>query len=74
VIIMEIGRVCIKTKGREAGQKVVVLSDVKSGKVLVDGEKVKRKECNVLHLFPLKDKVSVGKDAKHEEVVKVLKG
>ena len=48
---MEIGRVCIKTKGREAGQKVVVLSDVKSGKVLVDGEKVKRKECKKKFFF-----------------------
>jgi large subunit ribosomal protein L14e len=71
---MEIGRVCIKTKGREAGRKVVVLSDVKEGKVLIDGDKVRRKECNVLHLFPLKEKVSVTKDAKHEDVVKVLKG
>ena len=73
-MIMEIGRVCIKTKGREAGRKVIVLSEVKSGKVLIDGEKVKRKECNVLHLFPLKDKMTIGKEAKHEEVVKVLKG
>lgn len=71
---MEIGQICLKTKGREAGRKVVVLSEIKAGRVLVDGEKVKRRECNVLHLFPLKDKVKIGKDAKHEEIVKVLKG
>lgn len=70
---MEIGRVCLKTRGREAGRKVVVLSEVKNGKVLVDGAKVKRKECNVLHLFPLKEKISVGKEAKHEEIIKAMK-
>ncbi len=70
---MEIGQVCIKTRGREAGRKVVVLSEVKKGRVLIDGLKIKRKECNALHLFPLKEKVKLGKDAKHEEVEKVLK-
>ena len=30
---MEIGQVCLKTKGRAAGRKVVVLSEVKAGKV-----------------------------------------
>ena len=69
---MEIGQLCIKTKGREAGRKVVVLSEVKAGKVLVDGKNVKRKNCNVLHLFPLKEKIKVSKDAKHEDVLKVL--
>jgi len=71
---MEIGQLCIKTKGREAGRKVVVLSAAKEGKVLIDGDKIKRKECNVLHLFPLKDKIKIGKDAKHEDVVKLIKG
>jgi large subunit ribosomal protein L14e len=69
---MEIGQVCVKTKGREAGNKVVVLSSEKNGRVLIDGANVKRKECNILHLFPLKEKVSVKADAKHEEIVKAL--
>jgi len=73
-MIMEIGQICLKTTGREAGRKVVILSEAKSGKVLIDGEKIKRRECNVLHLFPLKEKIKIGKDAKHEEVVKGLKG
>jgi len=71
---MEIGQLCIKTKGREAGRKVVVLSEIKAGKVLIDGEKIKRKECNVLHLFPLKEKIKITKDTKHEDVVKIIKG
>jgi large subunit ribosomal protein L14e len=69
---MEIGQICVKTKGREAGRKVVVLSAEKNGRVLIDGTKIKRKECNILHLFPLKEKIKVGKDAKHEEIIKAL--
>ena len=69
---MEIGQVCIKTKGREAGLKVVILSKQKEGKVLVDGKKVKRKECNVLHLFPLNEKINVKENASHEEIVKAI--
>jgi large subunit ribosomal protein L14e len=70
---MEIGQVCIKTKGREAGRTVVVLTKPKNGKVLVDGPKVKRKECNYLHLFPLNEQVKVKEEEGHEGVVKALK-
>ncbi|MEK6958782.1 MAG: 50S ribosomal protein L14e [archaeon] len=70
---MEIGQVCIKTRGREAGKKVVIISEAKAGKVLTDGPNTKRKLCNVLHLFPLMEKVNIKKDASHEEVVKALK-
>ena len=48
---MEIGQVCIKTKGREAGRKVTIKSNPKNGRVLIEGKKVKTKECNVQHLF-----------------------
>ena len=70
---MEIGTICIKTRGREAGKRVVIISEAKKGRVLVDGKDVKRKECNVLHLYPLSKKVKISKDAKHEDVLKVLK-
>ena len=70
---MEIGQVCIKTKGRAAGRTVVVLSKPKAGKVLVDGAKVKRKECNVLHLFPINEVVKVKEEESHEGVIKALK-
>jgi large subunit ribosomal protein L14e len=70
---MEIGQVCIKTKGREAGRTVVVLSKPKQGKVLVDGTKVKRKMCNVLHLFPINEVAKVKEEESHEGVVKALK-
>jgi large subunit ribosomal protein L14e len=71
---MEIGQVCVKTRGREAGRKVVILSKEKDGRVLIDGTKVKRKECNIRHLFPLKEKTKLEKEAKHEEVIKAMQG
>ncbi|MCX6800956.1 MAG: 50S ribosomal protein L14e [Candidatus Diapherotrites archaeon] len=70
---MEIGQICIKTKGRSAGRKVVVLSEVKNGKILVDGINVKRKEYNAMHLFPTKEKVKLKKEATHKEVESALK-
>ncbi len=70
---MDLGQVCIKLKGKDAGKKVVILSEVKQGRVLIDGATVKRKQCNILHLFPTEQKIKVGKDAKHEDIVKLLK-
>ncbi len=50
---LEKGAVCIKTKGRKAGARVVVVEfDKKTGFAIVEGKTVKRKRCNILHLFP----------------------
>jgi large subunit ribosomal protein L14e len=73
VVLMEIGQVCIKTKGREAGKMVAVLSKPKAGRVLVDGPKAKRKQCNVLHLFPVNEIIKVKEEESHEGVLKAMK-
>ena len=52
--------------------KVVVLSKPKAGKVLIDGAKIKRKDCNVLHLFPVNEKLNVKESSTHEEIVKAM--
>jgi len=70
---MKVGMVCIKTKGRDAGRKVVVLSEPKEGKVLIDGPKVKRKQCNVMHLFPTSESIKIKGNETHEGVLKALK-
>jgi len=70
---IEIGTVCIKTRGRKAGKKVVIIDiDEKTGLAIVDGKEVKRKKCNLKHLIPTKEKIEVKKNASHEEVVKKL--
>jgi large subunit ribosomal protein L14e len=70
---MEIGQVCIKTRGREAGSLAVVLTKSKKGKVLVDGIKIKRKQCNTMHLFPINEILKVKEEENHEAIVKAMK-
>lgn len=70
---METGRICYKTKGRTQGGKVVVLETLKNGFVVIEGPRTKRKQCNPRHLFPTAQKISVSKDAKREEILKLLR-
>ena len=69
---LEIGTVCIKTKGRESGKKAVVVS-WENGFALVDGPQVKRAKCNPRHLFPTSQKIAIKENAPHENIVKLLK-
>ncbi len=59
---LEVGAVCIKTKGREAGRKAVVLEfDKKKGFAIIGGKYVKRRKCNIMHLLPTGETVDVKK-------------
>lgn len=69
---LEVGRVCIKTKGREAGKKAVIV-ELEKGFALIDGEGIRRRKCNPRHLFPTGMKIGISKGAKHEEVIKLMK-
>lgn len=70
--MIEIGRLCIKIAGRDAGLKCIVVDILDDKFVLIDGE-TRRRKCNVLHLEPLKDVVKIKKNASHEDVSKALK-
>lgn len=69
--LIEVGRVCVKRKGKEAGRKVVVV-ELKEGFAVIEGIGVKRKKCNVMHLFPTEKKVELKKGASREEIAKAL--
>lgn len=57
---IELGMVCFKTTGRRAGKRVVVVGfDKKTGMAIVEGEAEKPRKCNVLHLWPTQEKISV---------------
>ncbi|MFH1664373.1 MAG: 50S ribosomal protein L14e [archaeon] len=56
--LIEPGRVCIKRKGREAGKKVVVTS-VKGNYAFIEGTGVKKRRCNITHLYPTAEKKKV---------------
>jgi len=71
-MILEVGRVCRKTRGREAGNYCVVVDKVNKNHVMIDGKNVRRKRTNIMHLEPLSVVLKIGKGAKKEDVSKVL--
>jgi len=73
---IEVGRICVKLYGREAGRKCVIVDIVDDNYVLITGPKsvsgVKRRRVNVNHVEPLDRKVEIPRGASDEEVVKAL--
>jgi len=74
---VEVGRVCVKLFGREAGKKCVVVDVIDKNFVLVTGpvkvSGVKRRRVNVGHIEPMDLKVSIKKGDDDEVVVEALK-
>jgi large subunit ribosomal protein L14e len=70
--MFEVGRVCVKLAGRDAGKKCVIVDVIDHSFVLVDGE-TRRKRCNIKHLEPLEKIVQLSKNAPASEVERVLK-
>jgi len=66
----EIGRLCVKTAGRDSGLKCVII-EVNGPMVVVDGE-TRRKKVNVKHLLPLDQVVKILKGASHADVKNAL--
>lgn len=67
--MIEVGRICVKIAGRDAGLKCIVIDILDKNYVLIDGE-TRRRKCNILHLEPLKQVIKIKKNASHEEVKK----
>lgn len=74
---MEVGRICVKLSGREAGRKCVVVDVVDKSFVLITGPKkvtgVRRRRANVNHVEPLQDTVEIKRGASDDEVQQALK-
>ncbi|MGC8974796.1 MAG: 50S ribosomal protein L14e [Thermoprotei archaeon] len=74
---IEIGRICVKLRGREAGRKCVIVDIIDENFVLVTGPKslsgVKRRKVNVNHIEPTDRKISIGRGASDEEVLQALR-
>ncbi len=59
---MEVGRICVKLAGREAGEKCVIIEVIDDKFVEVVGTAVKNRRCNVKHLEPLEETMEVKSD------------
>ena len=73
---IEVGRICVKTFGREAGRKCVIVDLVDKNFVLITGPKevtgIKRRRANISHIEPTNDKIDIERGASDEEVAKAL--
>ena len=74
---VEVGRICVKIAGREAGRRCIIVDVVDKNFVLVTGPRkfsgVKRRRVNVNHLEPTQAKIGVKRGATDEEVTEALK-
>lgn len=65
--MFDIGRVCVKIAGRDAGQKCVIVQKLDAGFVMVDGQ-TRRRKCNVRHLEPTAQVLEIKDGADHAAV------
>ena len=74
---IEVGRICVKLSGREAGRKCVVVDVVDKSFVFITGPKkvtgVRRRRVNINHVEPLQATVEIKRGASDEEVEEALK-
>lgn len=74
---MEVGRVCVKLRGREAGGRCVIVDIIDRNYVLVTGPEdltgVRRRRVNMNHLEPLDEKIDIGRNAADEDVRDALR-
>ena len=69
---MKIGQLCVKIAGRDAGKRCIIIDEVDSNYVLIDGQ-TRRRKCNIKHLEPLDKIIKIKKGAANKDVVKALK-
>jgi large subunit ribosomal protein L14e len=74
---IEVGRICVKVVGREAGKRCVIVDVVDKNFVLITGPKdvsgVKRRRVNISHLEPIREKIEIKRGAIDEDITEVLK-
>ena len=71
-----IGRVCVKTAGKDAAKYCIITEVLKDNFVKITGPKaltgIKKKKCNVTHLVPTEDLVKIKAKATDEEILKAV--
>ena len=73
---IEVGRICVKVAGREAGRKCVIVDVMDKSFVVVTGPKkvtgVKRRRVNINHVAPTEDVIPIKRGASDEEVAQMI--
>ncbi len=68
---IEVGRLCVKIAGRDAGKECIIVDIQDKNFVMIDGN-TRRRKCNITHLELLPHKADIKKGVTHEEVLKAL--
>jgi large subunit ribosomal protein L14e len=72
----DVGRICVKLSGREAGKKCVVVDVIDKNFALVTGPpkltEVKRRRVNIQHIEATPERVEIKKGAADDEIVKAI--
>ncbi|MEA2071366.1 MAG: 50S ribosomal protein L14e [Asgard group archaeon] len=75
--MIEIGRIVVKTTGREAMKKAVIVDMIDKNYVLISGPPslsgIKRRRVNIKHLEPTKKKLDIKRKATDEDIVAAAK-
>jgi len=71
--VYDIGRVCVKLMGREAGHYCVIVDVIDKNYLLIDGLKIRRRRVNFKHIEPTTDIVELKKGADHSAVESAIK-
>ncbi len=75
-MVLEVGRVCMKITGREAGKFCVVIKKAEKSFVHVTGPRlltdVKRRRVNISHIEPLNYVIGIKEGASDQEVIDAL--
>jgi large subunit ribosomal protein L14e len=73
---MEVGRICVKLTGREAGGRCVIVDVIDRNYVLVTGPReltgVRRRRVNMNHLRPLDEMLIIERNASDKEIMDIL--
>ncbi len=73
---MDVGRICLKLKGREAAKRCVVVDVIDRNYVMVTGPfeltGVKRRRVNMSHLKPLDEVIEIPRNASDKEIIDIL--
>ncbi len=71
--VYDIGRIVVKTRGREAGKYAVIVEVIDKNYLLIDGTNVRRRRVNYNHVEPTTDVINLEKGADHAAVEEAIK-
>jgi large subunit ribosomal protein L14e len=74
---IQIGRICVKVNGNEAGKKCVIVDIIDKNYVLITGPKtitkVKRRRVNVNHIEPTAESLDITRGESDEAIMEKVK-